>query len=82
MSSRKRCMAIAVNAVETSHRSGSEVKEKWTNLQRTVKKRKKELPKTGGGPPPKMPSKCTNKIVELLKDAPSVSALKAFETGW
>ena len=30
-------MAIAVNAVGTAHRSVGEVKEKWTNLQRTVK---------------------------------------------
>ncbi|XP_068695997.1 uncharacterized protein [Montipora foliosa] len=30
-------MTIAVNAVGTAHRSVSEVKEKWTNLQRTAK---------------------------------------------
>ena len=45
---------IAVNAVGTI----SEVKEKWTNLQRTAKnelsKFHKEQRKTGGGPPPKM----------------------------
>lgn len=45
---------IAVNAVGTI----SEVKEKWTNLQRTAKnelsKFRKEQRKTGGGPPPKM----------------------------
>lgn len=30
-------MTIAVSVVGAAHRSGSEVKEKWTNLQRTVK---------------------------------------------
>ena len=30
-------MTIAVNAVGKAHRSVSEVKEKWTNLQRTAK---------------------------------------------
>ena len=64
----------------------SEVKEKWTNLQRTAKnelsKFRKEQRKTGGGPPPKLPSKGTDKILELLKDTPSFSGLQGFETGW
>ena len=79
-------MTVAVNAVGTAHRSVSEVKEKWTNLQRTAKnelsKFRKEQRKTGGGPPPKLPSKGTDKILELLKDTPSFSGLQGFETGW
>ena len=78
-------MTIAVNAVGTAHRSVAEVKEKWTNLQRTAKhelsKFHKEQRKTGGGPPPKTPSPSTDKILELLKDTPSFSGLKGFETG-
>ena len=78
-------MTIAVNAVGTAHRSIAEVKEKWTNLQRTAKhelsKFRKEQKKTGGGPPPKTPSPSTDKILELLKDTPSFSGLKGFETG-
>ncbi|XP_044168967.1 uncharacterized protein LOC122953205 [Acropora millepora] len=78
-------MTVAVNAVGTAHRSVSEVKEKWTNLQRTAKnelsKFRKEQRKTGGGPPPKLPSKGTDKILELLKDTPSFSGLQGFETG-
>ena len=61
-------MTVAVNAVGTAHRSVSEVKEKWTNLQRTAKnelsKFRKEQRKTGGGPPPKLPSKGTDKTVD------------------
>ena len=30
-------MTIAVNTVGTAHRSVSEIKEKWTNLERTAK---------------------------------------------
>ena len=30
-------MTIAVNAIGTAHRSVDEVKEKWTNVQRTAK---------------------------------------------
>ena len=75
-------MTIAVNAVGTTQRSASEVKEKWTNLQRTAKnelsKFHKEQRKTGGGSPPKMPSQSTDK---LLKGTPSFSGLKGFETG-
>ena len=78
-------MKIAVNAVGTAHRSVAEVKEKWTNLQRTAKhelsKFHKEQRKTGGGLPPKTPSPSTDKILELLKDTPSFSGLKGFETG-
>ena len=78
-------MTIVVNAVGTAHRSVAEVKEKWTNLQRTAKhelsKFRKEQRKTGGGPPPKTPSPSTDKILELLKDTPSFSGLKGFETG-
>ena len=79
-------MTIAVNAVGTAHRSVAEVKEKWTNLQRAAKnelsKFRKEQRKTGGGPPPKMPSQSTDKILHLLKDTPSFSGLQGFETGW
>ena len=78
-------MTIAVNPLGTAHRSVAEVKEKWTNLQRTAKhelsKFHKEQRKTGGGPPPKTPSPSTDKILELLKDTPSFSGLKGFETG-
>ena len=78
-------MTITVNAVGTAHRSIAEVKEKWTNLQRTAKhelsKFRKEQKKTGGGPPPKTPSPSTDKILQLLKDTPSFSGLKGFETG-
>ena len=78
-------MTIAVNAKGTAHRSVAEVKEKWTNLQRTAKhelsKFHKEQRKTGGGLPPKTPSPSTDKILELLKDTPSFSGLKGFETG-
>ena len=46
-------MTIAVNAVGTAHRSVSEVKEKWTNLQRTAKnelsKFRKEQRQTSNG---------------------------------
>lgn len=74
-------MTVAVNAVGTAHRSVSEVKEKWTN--RTAKNElSKGQRKTGGGPPPKLPSKGTDKILELLKDTPSFSGLQGFETGW
>ena len=59
-------MTIAVNAVRTAHRSLSEVTEKRTNFQRTAKKElskfRKEQRKTGGGPPPKMPSKALIKF--------------------
>ena len=79
-------MTIAINAVGTAHRSEAEVKEKWTNLQRAAKnelsKFRKEQRKTGGGPPPKMPSQSTDKILHLLKDTPSFSGLQGFETGW
>ena len=78
-------MTISVNAVGTAHRSVSEVKEKWTNLQRTAKnelsKFRKEQRKTGGGPAPKIPSESTERILELLQDTPSFSGLKGFETG-
>ena len=78
-------MTIAVNVVGTAQQSVSEVKEKWTNLQRTAKNKlskfRKEQRKTGGGPPPKVPSQSTDKILELLKDTPSFSGLKGFETG-
>ena len=76
-------MTIAVNAVGTAQRSVSEVKEKWTNLQRTAKnelsKFRKEQRKTGGGPPPKVPSQSTDKILELLKDTTSFSGLKGLK---
>lgn len=79
-------MTIAVNAVGTSHRSLSEVTEKWTNFQRTAKnelsKFLKEQRKTSGGPQPKQPSKGTDKILEFLKDTSSFSGLQGFETGW
>ena len=72
-------MTIAVNAVRTAQRSVNEVKEKWTNLQRTAQnellKFRKEQQKTGGGPTPKMPSKSTDKILELLKDTYTPSGL-------
>ena len=78
-------MTIVVNAVGTAHRSVAEVKEKWTNLQRTAKHElsnfRKEQRKTGGGPPQKTPSPSTDKILELLKDTPSSRGLKGFETG-
>ena len=78
-------MTIAVNAVGTAHRSVAKVKEKCTNLQSTAKnelsKFRKEQRKTGGGPPPKTPSPSTDKILELLKDTPSLSGLEGFETG-
>ena len=55
----------AINTVWTT--SVAEVKEKWTNLQRTAKdelpKFRKEQRKTGGGPPPKTPSPSTDKIL-------------------
>ena len=75
-------MTIAINAEGTAHRSVSEVKEKWINLQRTARNKlskfRKEQRKTGGGPPPKMPSKGTEKILELLKDTTSFSGLLFF----
>ena len=77
---------IGDDPVGTAYRSVSGAKEKWTNLQRTAKnelsKFRKEQRKTGGGPPPKLPSKGTDKILELLKDTPSFSGLQGFETGW
>ena len=78
-------VTIALNAVWTAHRSVAKVKERCTNLQSTAKnelsKFRKEQRKTGGGPPPKTPSPSTDKILELLKDTPSLSGLKGFETG-
>ena len=78
-------MTVAVNAVGTAHRTVPEVKEKWTNLQRTAKnelsKFRKEQRRTGGGPPPKKPSPSTDKIWELLSETPSFSGLQGFETG-
>ena len=64
----KQKMIIAVSVVGIAHLSVSEVKEKWRNLQRTAKnelsKFRKEQRKTGGGQPPKMSSKGTDKILE------------------
>ena len=68
-------MTIAVNAVGTAHRSVRTAKNELSRFR-------KEQRKTGGGPPPKLPSKGTDKILELLKDTPSFSGLQGFETGW
>ena len=71
------------NAIGTAYRSASDVREKWTNLQRTatneLSKFRKEEEKTGRGPPSNMPSQSTDKILELLKIIPSFS-LQGFVT--
>ena len=78
-------MTSAVNTVGTAHRSVAEVKEKWTNLQRTAKhklsKFREEQRKTGGGPPAKTPSPSTDRILEFLKGTPSFCCLKEFKRG-
>lgn len=78
-------IAIAVNAAGHASRTVSEVKEKWTNLQRTAKqefaKFRKEQRKTGGGPQPRTPSAATEKIIEMFQDTPSFKGLEGFETG-
>ena len=75
----------AVNAVRTTNRTVSEAKDKWKNLHSTAKKAfsefKRELKKTGGGPPPKPPSVSSKEIIDVFEDTPGFSGLKGFETG-
>ncbi|XP_062578028.1 uncharacterized protein LOC134239909 [Saccostrea cucullata] len=69
-----------VNAVGVAKRNLSEVKDKWRNMCREAKMKftenRRQMTKTGGGPPPTPLSQTMQDVVDMYKDASSFHGIE------
>lgn len=70
-----------INLMGVCKRTVDEVKTKWSNETRRLKRSfsdyQREQKKTGGGPPPKSPSSEDERVIELFKNTASFSGIRA-----
>ncbi|XP_061187167.1 nuclear apoptosis-inducing factor 1-like [Saccostrea echinata] len=69
-----------VNAVGVAKRSLTEVKDKWRNMCREAKlkftENRRQMTKTGGGPPPTPLSQTMQDVVDMYRDASSFHGIE------
>ena len=73
-----------VNSIGVEIRTPKEIRDKWANTKKEAKKvftaQRKEMTKTGGGPPPQPLNVCISRTIDLCKDSVSFKGISGFET--
>lgn len=68
-----------INSLGYEKRTANEIRDKWRNMTQIAKKTNSGIirsqRKTGGGPPDKLPSTTTEKIINLFSAEPSFSGI-------
>ena len=68
-----------INSLGYEKQTANEIRDKWRNMTQVAKKTNSGIirsqRKTGGGPPDKLPSSTTEKIINLFSDEPSFSGI-------
>ena len=73
------CIAVKVNSLGVAYRTGNEIRDKWRNTVSKAKKafteQRREVSKTGGGPPPKPIPPQFEAVIDLMKDSSSLTGI-------
>ncbi|VDI68839.1 Hypothetical predicted protein [Mytilus galloprovincialis] len=71
--------AIKINSLRVTYRTGNEIRDKWRNTVSKANKafteQRREVSKTGGGPPPKPIPPQFEAVIDLMKDSSSFTGI-------
>ncbi|CAG2192391.1 unnamed protein product [Mytilus edulis] len=72
-------ISVKINSLGVAYRTGNEIRDKWRNTVSKANKafteQRREVSKTGGGPPPKPIPPQFEAVIDLMKDSSSFTGI-------